>query len=64
MGSAWFSFDDDRRGTLEVGKWADFAILDQDYFSVPVERIGRTVSLMTVVGGKVVYAAAPFRVAP
>jgi predicted amidohydrolase YtcJ len=60
VGSAWFSFDDDRRGTLEAGKWADFAILDQDYFSVPVERIGRTVSLMTVVGGKVVYAAAPF----
>ena len=63
-GSAWFSFDDDRRGTLEVGKWADFAILDQDFFSVPVERIGRTVSLMTVVGGKVVYAAAPFGAAP
>jgi predicted amidohydrolase YtcJ len=59
-GSAWFSFDDDRRGTLEPGKWADFAILDQDFFSVPVERIGRTVSLLTVVGGKVVYAAAPF----
>jgi len=64
VGSAWFSFDDDRRGTLEVGKWADFAILDQDFFSVPVERIGRTVSLMTVVGGKVVYAAAPFGAAP
>jgi predicted amidohydrolase YtcJ len=63
MGSAWFSFDDDRRGTLEPGKWADFAILDQDYFSVPVERIGRTVSLMTVVGGKVVYTAAPFNAA-
>lgn len=59
-GSAWFSFDDDQRGTLERGKLADFAILDQDYFSVPVERIGRTVSLFTVVGGKVVHAAAPF----
>jgi hypothetical protein len=30
---------------------------------VPVERIGRTVSLMTVVGGKVVYTAAPFNAA-
>jgi len=59
-GSAWFSFDDGRRGTLEPGKLADFAILDQDFFSVPVERIGRTVSLFTVVGGKVVHAAAPF----
>ena len=63
-GSAWFSFDDDRRGTLEVGKLADFAILDQDFVTVPVERIGRTVSLMTVVGGKVVHASTPFGLAP
>ena len=60
QGSAWFSFDEAKRGSLEVGKLADFAILDQDFFSVPVEHIGRTVSLMTVVGGKVVYAAGPF----
>lgn len=60
VGSAWFSFDDHQRGTLELGKQADFAILDQDYFSVPTERIGKTVSLLTVVGGKIVYAAAPF----
>ena len=60
VNSAWFSFDEQQRGTLAVGKLADFAILDQDYFSVPVERIGRTVSLLTVVGGKVVHAAPPF----
>lgn len=59
-GSAWFSFDEAKRGTLEVGKLADFAILDQDFFGVPVERIGRTASLMTVVGGKVVYSAGAF----
>lgn len=64
VNSAWFSFDEDKRGTLAIGKLADFAILDQDYFSVPVERVGRTVSLMTVVAGKVVYAAKPFAVAP
>ena len=64
IGSAWFSFDDERRGTLEVGKLADFAILDQDFFTVPVDRIGRTVSLMTVVGGKVVHATGPFGLAP
>ena len=59
-GSAWFSFDENRRGTLEVGKLADFAVLDQDVLSVPLERIGKTTSLMTVVGGRVVYAARPF----
>jgi len=59
-GSAWFSFDENQRGSLEPGKLADFAILDSDYFSVPVEQIGGTVSLLTVVGGKIVYAAASF----
>jgi predicted amidohydrolase YtcJ len=58
--SAWFSFDEKKRGTLEAGKLADFAVLDQDYFSVPVERVGKTTSLMTVVGGKVVYAGKGF----
>ena len=60
VGSAWFSFDDDKRGTLESGKLADFAVLDQDYFTVPAERIARTASLLTVVGGKIVYAAKPY----
>jgi predicted amidohydrolase YtcJ len=60
LNSAWFTFDEDKRGSLAPGKLADFAILDQDYFSVPLERVGRTVSLLTVVGGNIVYAAGPF----
>jgi predicted amidohydrolase YtcJ len=60
LGSAWFAFDEARRGSLEPGKLADFAILDQDITTVPVDRIGRTVSLLTAVGGRVVHAAAPF----
>ncbi len=44
VGSAWFSFDEMRRGTLENGKLADFAILNQDFMSVPVEQIGATTS--------------------
>ena len=59
-GSAWFCFDEMRRGTLENGKLADFAILDRDFLSVPVEQIGATASLLTVLGGKVVYAADVF----
>ena len=62
LGSAWFSFDEGQRGSIEVGKLADFAILDQDFFSVPVDRIGRTVSLLTVVGGRIVHSAAFFQV--
>ena len=60
LGSAWFAFGEQRRGSLEPGKLADFAILDRDYFSVPVGEIGRTESLLTVVGGRPVYAAPPF----
>jgi predicted amidohydrolase YtcJ len=60
VGSAWFSFDETRRGTLEAGKLADFAILSQDFLTVPVERIGATTSLLTVVGGNAVYKADEF----
>ncbi len=60
VGSAWFCFDETRRGTLENGKLADFVILDRDFMSVPTEQIGATSSLLTVVGGKVVYAADVF----
>ena len=59
-GSAWFSHDDDERGSLEVGKLADLAVLSKDYLSVPVSEIGDTESLLTMLGGKIVYAAAPF----
>ena len=56
LGSAWFSFDDHKRGSLEPGKQADLAVLDQDYMTVPIERIGRTHSVLTMLGGKIVYA--------
>jgi predicted amidohydrolase YtcJ len=58
-GSAWFSHDDDTRGSLEVGKFADLAVLTEDYMTVPVDQVGGLESLLTMVGGKVVYAAGP-----
>jgi hypothetical protein len=60
LGSAWFSHDDDTRGSLEVGKLADLAVLSQDFMTVPVDRIGETESLLTMVGGNIVHASAPF----
>jgi len=60
LGSAWFAHDDDERGSLEQGKLADLAVLSTDYMNAPVEQIGATESLMTMVGGKIVYAAGPF----
>ena len=60
MGSAWFSRDDDKRGSLEPGKLADLAVLTKDYMTVPADQIGGIESLLTMVGGKVVYAAGPY----
>src|SRR5580704_16998451 len=58
--SAFMANDDDRRGTLEPGKFADLAVLSSDYLTAPVKEIGKIRSVLTMVGGNVVYAAEPF----
>ena len=55
--SAFMANDDDKRGTLEPGKFADLAVLSADYLTAPVGEIGKIRSLLTMVGGKVVYAS-------
>ncbi len=60
LGSAWFSFDDKKRGSLEAGKLADLAVLSKDYMTVPVEEVHTIESLLTMVGGRVVYSSGPF----
>src|SRR6266853_3029705 len=59
-GGAWVSGEEGKKGTLEVGKFADLAILSADYFGVSEDRIKDIESLLTVVGGKVVYGAGPY----
>jgi predicted amidohydrolase YtcJ len=58
--SAFMANDDDKRGTLEPGKFADLAVLSSDYMSAPVKEIGKIRSVLTMVGGKVVHATEPF----
>jgi predicted amidohydrolase YtcJ len=53
--SAWLSFEENERGHLRVGARADFAVLDADYFTVPVNDILTIASDLTVVGGRPVY---------
>lgn len=60
LGSAWFTEDENRKGSIEAGKFADLAVLNGDYLTVPVDRIPSLESLLTMVGGRVVYAAGPF----
>ena len=55
-GSAWFSNEDDRKGTLSVGSFADLAVLSDDFFTVEPDAIRSIESVLTVVGGKSVYA--------
>lgn len=59
-GSAWFSSEQPDKGTIEPGKLADCALLSADYFSIPDAGIRDLQSVLTIVGGKVVYAAEEF----
>lgn len=59
QGSAYAAFEDTRVGTLEVGKLADLAVISQDIFNVPPTAIGTTEVVLTMVGGRIVYVAAP-----
>ena len=60
VGSSWFSSDDGKKGSIVLGQLADLAVLSADYFAVPEEEIKRIESVLTIVGGKVVYAAKEF----
>jgi len=60
LGSAWFSFDETKRGSLEPGKYADLAVLSKDYLTAPVGDIHAIESVLTMVGGRIVYAAGPY----
>ncbi|WP_050478518.1 amidohydrolase [Herbaspirillum rhizosphaerae] len=59
-GSAWFSSEQGKKGRIKEGQLADLAVLSTDFFSVPEEDIKAIESVMTVVGGKIVYGAAEF----
>ena len=59
-GGAWMSHEESSKGTLEAGKLADLVVLSADYFTIPVDEIRDLESVLTVVGGKVVYADGPF----
>ena len=56
IGAARAAFAEDKVGTLEKGKWADFLLLDRDPFAVPSEELWRVKVLTTFVGGQVVFS--------
>ncbi|MDQ1814040.1 amidohydrolase [Massilia sp. CCM 9210] len=59
-GSAWFSSEQHQKGRIKAGQLADLAVLSADFFSVAEDDIKALESVLTVVGGKVVYGAGGF----
>lgn len=61
LGSAYKSNEEDVKGALRPGMFADFAVLSADFMTIPDAAIKDLTSVMTVVAGKVVYASGEFR---
>ena len=55
LDAAYAAHQEDRFGSLEPGKWADFIILDRDYFAIPSDQIDDIQVLETWVAGERVY---------
>ena len=60
QGAAWFCLDEGEVGSFEPGKQADLAVLSHDYLAVADDDLRRIESVLTLLGGRVVHAAAPF----
>jgi predicted amidohydrolase YtcJ len=60
MNAAWQLRMERQLGSIEVGKLADLIVLDRNFMQVPEEELARNSVLLTMVGGQVVMAQAPF----
>jgi predicted amidohydrolase YtcJ len=56
----WFSNEEGKKGRIEVGQLADLVVPDHDYFACAEDEIADITAALTIVGGKVVYAAGDF----
>lgn len=61
-GSSWFSGEEGKKGMIAPGQLADPTVLSKDYFTIPEEEIKNIQSVLTVVGGNVVYGAGEFKI--
>jgi hypothetical protein len=56
----WFSNEEDKKGKIQTGQFADLMVPDRDYFSCAEDEIAGTSAELTIVGGRVVYGAGAF----
>ena len=61
IGSSWFSGETGKKGAIEIGQLADLAILSKDFFTVPEQEIKSLESVLTIIGGKIVYAEKEYK---
>ncbi len=61
VNNAWAEGEEASKGSLTVGKLADFVIIDRDLFGIPGTQLKDARVLLTVVGGRITHATGPFR---
>ena len=54
--AAYSNFEEDEKGSIEVGKFADFTVLDQDIMTIPEDNIPKTKVVATFIDGKKVFS--------
>lgn len=60
VANTWFSTEECKKGLIKVGQLADLAVLDRDILRVPEDELLDTVSVLTILGGNIVYGADSF----
>lgn len=60
LGSAWFSSEENVKGRIAPGQYADLALLSDDFFTVDAEDISDIESVLTVLGGRIVHASGEY----
>jgi predicted amidohydrolase YtcJ len=60
VNGTWFSNEEGKKGAIKAGQFADLMVPDRDFFACSEDEISGTSSLLTMVGGKIVYAAGAF----